>query len=107
MARGKIKSEIRQTLLEYKKALRLAGLVPEKIILFGSHAKGNNKPYSDIDVCVVSKKFGKNEIKESVRLRTISFPINSWIEPHPYSVKDFAVEEDPFAYEINKTGVVI
>ena len=31
-------------------------LQPEKILLFGSRAKGENKPYSDIDLAVELKQ---------------------------------------------------
>ncbi|MBU1085154.1 MAG: nucleotidyltransferase domain-containing protein [Candidatus Beckwithbacteria bacterium] len=107
MAQVKIKPEIRKIVLNYKKALELAGLKQSQVILFGSYAKGTDKPFSDIDICVVSSQFGQDEMGESVKLKTISVPVDIRIEPHPYSVKDFKVEEDPFAYEINKTGVVI
>jgi Nucleotidyltransferase domain. len=36
-------------------------LQPEKILLFGSRAKGENKPYSDIDLAV--------ELKQNVDFR--------------------------------------
>jgi len=79
----------------------------EKMILFGSQASGNTRRDSDIDICVVSPQFGRDEMAESVRLKILSVPIDIRIEPHPYSVTDFQVEEDPFAHEIKRTGIVI
>ena len=34
------------------------------VFLFGSYAKGTNKPYSDIDICIVADDLTKNERRE-------------------------------------------
>ncbi len=34
------------------------------IFLFGSHAKGTRKPYSDIDICVLAEMLTKEERRE-------------------------------------------
>jgi len=107
MARAKIAASIKTAVLNYKKALKHAGVEIDKVILFGSQVRGNIRKDSDIDICVVSPQFGRDDMAESVKLKIISVPVDIRIEPHPYSVKDFQVEEDPFAYEIRKTGVVI
>jgi len=36
------------------------------IILFGSHATGKAKPYSDIDLCVLTKKGVSKAVKEKI-----------------------------------------
>jgi predicted nucleotidyltransferase len=43
---------------------------PEKVILFGSHARGNPRPDSDVDLMVVVKEPGNRREKaaESYRL---------------------------------------
>jgi len=47
---------------------RLAAAAPEsKVILFGSHARGEASPHSDVDFLVVEPKVA-NEAEESVRL---------------------------------------
>ena len=43
----------------YQLTLKKAG-IKSKLIIFGSQAKGKAKPWSDIDICVVSDSFGKN-----------------------------------------------
>jgi len=35
---------------------RLKKYKPEKIILFGSHARGSSDPYSDIDLVIIKKR---------------------------------------------------
>ena len=49
-------------------ARRLAAAAPEaQVILFGSHARGDARPGSDVDFLVVEPEVA-NEAKESVRL---------------------------------------
>lgn len=76
----------------------------ERLLVYGSFAKGTPQEHSDIDVCVVSPKFGEDITSEMVRLNTLAHRIDPRIEVVPYSPKDLAVEEDPLAYEITKYG---
>lgn len=91
----------------YKKNLEEGGIKVEKMILFGSYAKGTAKPWSDLDLCVVSKQFGKDYHEEMIKLMGLSLNSLPTIEPHPYHPKDLADYYDPLAYEINRTGKVI
>lgn len=91
----------------YARVLKKAGIPVQSLIVFGSQTKGTPKPCSDIDICVISPIFGKDRIEERVELGTLADKIDWRIEPHPYSPEDFAVEEDPFAHEIKRTGVEI
>lgn len=36
------------------------------VYLFGSHAKGTNRPYSDIDICVITDKNTTRKAKDSI-----------------------------------------
>lgn len=92
---------------QYRQVLIRAGIPVEKIILFGSYAKGNPKPWSDIDVCIVSPMFGKDNYDETVRLMKLTSGVENMIEPHPYSPKDLDDPWDPLAYEIRTHGKVI
>ena len=51
----KIKSYIR----DYLTVLQEDGLPIERVFLFGSYATGHHRKWSDIDVCVISPRFGK------------------------------------------------
>lgn len=42
----------------------------EKIILFGSYAKGNYTPDSDIDIAIVSKEFNGKDIFQKAEMLT-------------------------------------
>lgn len=91
----------------YRKVLEKNGIKIEKLILFGSYAKGTAMPWSDLDLCVVSKQFGKDHHEELVRLMNLTSQVDSMIEPHPYHPKDLEDYWDPLAHEINKTGKVV
>ncbi|OIN88836.1 hypothetical protein COW80_05415 [Candidatus Beckwithbacteria bacterium CG22_combo_CG10-13_8_21_14_all_01_47_9] len=88
----------------YQENLTNAG-IKARLIIFGSQAKKKAKPWSDIDVCVVSDIFGKNRHTERVRLMRLTDEISLDIEPHPYHPKDLADKWDPLAQEIRKYGV--
>jgi len=106
MAQKSILNDKPESLIKkYYQVLVREGLPVEKIILFGSYAKGNPKPFSDIDLCVVSKKFGKNGYDEMVYLKKLTTQVDSMIEPHPYHPKDLKEKWDPLAYEIRKHGI--
>ena len=49
---------------QYSRQLKKAQIDFDRLIVFGSQAKGISHKDSDIDVCVVSKKFGKNRYDE-------------------------------------------
>lgn len=92
---------------KYKKVLEKHGIPVEKIILFGSYAKGTAKPWSDLDLCIVSKTFGKDGHKDLVYLMQLAGEMELMIEPHPYNPKDLKDPFDPLAYEIKTTGIVV
>lgn len=92
---------------KYKSLLRKENILFEKVYLFGSYAKGLAKPWSDIDLCIVSKQFGKNYHDELVRLMKIAAKIEPLIEPHPYHPKDLEDPYDSLAHEIRTSGKLI
>ena len=91
----------------YRQNLIRHGIPVRRMILFGSYAKGTAKPWSDLDVCVVSEVFGKDSYEEMVRLRQLTTLIDPMIEPHPYHPNDLADPWDPLAAEIRRTGKLV
>ena len=79
---------------------------PEKVILFGSFATGNQHEDSDIDVAVVSKDI-KNTFNDSVKMMTVRRGIDLRIEPHAISTDDFENNATALINEIVKTGIQI
>lgn len=81
-----------------------AGFPVEKAILFGSWAKGKAGKESDIDVCLVSSGFGKDEISELQFLLKKTGEIDNRIEPIPLSTSDYLTNATPLVFEIKKYG---
>ena len=112
MVRKKIPAKIRKNVNQYLTALRRDKLPIKEAILFGSFAKGKQKKWSDIDICIVSTKFKsrsdaisylwrkKHEMKDGAILRDHD------LEPIGYNPKDF-INEDPLVWEIKNYGIRI
>jgi predicted nucleotidyltransferase len=59
------------------------------IYLFGSYAKGSARQESDIDFCVVSDAFGRDDFKEMVTVNQIAKRIAPEIEAFLVSGREF------------------
>ncbi len=77
----------------------------DRIILFGSYAKGTFTENSDIDIAIVFKDF-KNSIDIQLELMRLRRKIDSRIEPHPFRKTEFN-SSNPLAFEILKYGLEI
>jgi uncharacterized protein len=67
--------------------------------LFGSYAKGNANPDSDIDVLILSPDFSDDRFENLVLLMKARRGIDLRIEPHPLREEDFN-ENHPFFQEV-------
>lgn len=74
------------------------------IILFGSYARGNAQPTSDIDVCVITDKYGTNYHDGTVSLLEIAHKLDLPMDIIPYTPEDFANKYDPLVKEIKTYG---
>lgn len=101
---NKINKEIEEKVSYFGKMLEQDGIPVKKLILFGSYVKNKAGQYSDIDVCVVSSKFGKDIIKDLSFLLNESAKVDSRIEPHAFSPKEYDELENPLVWEIRKYG---
>jgi len=90
---------------KYEQLLKQSHVEFESLIVFGSQAKGTATQDSDIDLCVISKSFGKDRYAERVSLMKLSTDDTIDIEPHPYHPDDLANPWDSLAVEIKKYGV--
>lgn len=81
----------------------------EKVILFGSYAKGNPNEESDIDLAIISPQFGKAPLLEKMELYESKFDANisNDIQPIPIGSEEFMDENNFFVTEIKKTGIDI
>jgi predicted nucleotidyltransferase len=89
----------------FVKECKEIGITFEKVLLFGSYAKGTAREDSDIDLLLISKKFSDDvfaNIKHYSKVN-IRYPL---VETHPYSYNRF-VEGDEFLQQIAKEGINI
>ncbi len=90
---------------EFVEELRQSGLGLRLAILFGSYARNEQRPWSDIDVALVANDFTGFRA-EDVRLLVRSLVRHVDIEPHTFSPEQFT-DWNPFVQEIKRTGIVI
>lgn len=92
---------------KYILLLKEKGIEISKVVLFGSYAKGKAGPDSDIDLAIISSKFGKDNWQEMILLRKLALEIDSHIEPVPFSPKDMEDRYSTLSEEIRKYGVIL
>ena len=94
---------------DYLRTLRDNKIVVDKAILYGSQASDVANQDSDIDIVIVSDNFGRDYIKEAVRLKLLALNINPDISPRPYSVADYkkAAPGDFLFDEVIQKGKVV
>ena len=76
----------------------------EAAYLYGSQAVGSARPWSDIDVAVISPDFSDDLFQERVTLMRWAAEIDDRIEPQPFTPERFG-PNDPLASEISRSGV--
>ena len=84
--------------------------VASKIILFGSLARGEENPESDIDLCVLTTITDRRPIDISIDLRRKLFDVKCPLDILTYNQDRFAehtMEQTSFAHIIDKEGVVV
>ncbi len=101
-----VTDEAIEVLKKFLKMVESANIRIERIILFGSYAKGHAGEWSDIDVAIVSSNFSGIPFYDSKMLNPFLLKIDSRIELHPFTPEDFTDEND-FVREIIKTGMEI
>ena len=79
----------------------------DKVIIFGSYAKGTPRKDSDVDLAIFSKSFeGKKRVEAISYLLSRVTDYTYDLEPIGYpSGAYYNREDDPFVEEIIKTGI--
>lgn len=104
MAKSKDLTSVKNKVKHFCLLLRRKGINIEKVILFGSHAKGTQKPWSDIDICVISPQFGKNPSGEFRKLMRWAASVDSDLSPIPIHPSDLKEKYSTLVWEIKNTG---
>lgn len=82
--------QVTEIIQKFKETLAKQGINTDKIILFGSHARGTAGKYSDIDLVIISKDFEVMGFKQRCEVlgRAIA-EIMEPIEPLAYTPEEF------------------
>lgn len=104
--------KISKTLNDFKSALEAVGIKVDRVILFGSYAKGKARKGSDIDVAVISENFkGMNLLErlETIGLALAKARIMEPIEALGYTKKELASKNEGtfIGDEVKSKGVQI
>ncbi|MFZ0454736.1 MAG: nucleotidyltransferase domain-containing protein [Ignavibacteriaceae bacterium] len=76
----------------------------EKIILFGSFSRNEQRQNSDIDVAVVLIEIKDDYLELNAKLFSLGYQIDSRIEPVFF---EEGVDPSGFLDEINRTGITV
>ncbi len=111
MAGGKIKMNLKKKLDYYIETLSKIVKI-DKVILFGSYARGDSHEYSDIDLAVVSSELDPNKpyFVHNIELADKASLYDPDLQLFAFPKEAFEKEtgvEGSFIREIKKTGKVI
>ncbi len=100
------KRKIEKIIERYEKELMKIGITPQKIILYGSYAKGCPREGSDIDLIVISEDFKGMNIRERLEILGLaSGRIFEPIEALGYTPEEIKNKKESFLEEILKANV--
>jgi predicted nucleotidyltransferase len=85
------------------------GVQVDGVILFGSRARGDSTPGSDIDLAVLSRQFGKDEISEGALVNIHAHRAHPNAEAIPVSLAQWFDQDfvSPILNEIKKDGIAL
>jgi predicted nucleotidyltransferase len=99
------KARTRKIVEKYARRLKEKNIPLSRIYLFGSFSRGDERKDSDIDVAVVLRKKETDDLVGEVGVATIG--IDTRIEPHIFSEKDFKTRATPLIEEVIETGIKV
>lgn len=105
--RKNIDDKLKKKITSFSLLLEKAGIKPEKIILYGSWAKGTARDDSDIDLCVVSPSFAHNPDYYFKKIWHLATKIDSSFEPISFTPSELNNQYSTLASEIKKYGLQV
>lgn len=108
MVKKIIPQKVKKVVNEYVNRLAKEDNLPiDRVIVFGSYAKGEQRQWSDIDVCIISPKFKDNlAALEYLWRKRNDKEVEKGLEPIGFSDKEFQ-KGSSLIREISETGVVV
>ena len=97
--------EIIKLIEEFVKLVREENIVIDKVILFGSYAKGTNREDSDIDLAIVSRDFSEENCIDTMELLLSKANLLKVdIQTIPFSIEEYNIPKG-IMEEILNTGI--
>ena len=106
---AQIKEKVKRALKEYLTKVQ-RDIPIDFAILYGSQAKGQARPHSDIDIAVFSHKFkNKSHYAAQVMLQKYLWGIKADIQPVGYPIEEYSSKKklDFVVGIIKKEGIII
>lgn len=86
----------------------IRSFAPERIVLFGSYAKGTKRDSSDVDLLIVAEvESGAAHHRRARQLTSDCFPRVDIVFATPTEVAEAAEARSPFLYSILGSGITI
>lgn len=105
----KERRKVKEIIRKYKKILLFLGIRVERVILYGSYNKGNQREDSDIDLAVISDDFRGMNLRERLEiLGRAAARIMEPVEARGYTPRELKLTPPgSFLGEILTTGIMI
>jgi len=103
-----VEEKVEKIIHRFTDALAKRGIRIDQVILYGSYASGNMKPYSDIDLAIISPDFGNDKFEESKLLLQAAWRIDPRLQPVPISSESFKKKDwVPLIHQIKSSGIEV
>jgi len=100
--------DVINTSVYYLKLLKYNGININKAWLYGSYARGEGKPDSDIDIFIVSSDFDQPEYSKIGLVWRLTRLVNSPIEPYIVGLKKFESDDIfPIFQLVQNEGILL
>jgi uncharacterized protein len=77
----------------------------KRMFLYGSYARGNQNPDSDIDLAIILNEL-PDPFQTQVNLLKLTWDFDTRVEPHPFDEEEFS-STNPVIKEILRNGIEI
>lgn len=100
-------SAVLEVVGRFRKALEARGVVPEKMILYGSHARGTAGETSDVDLVVISRDFERKTFWQRIDLLSDAiYEVPEPIEAVAMTPEEWEAGDSPLV-DFAKNGQVV